>query len=343
MTLRRVLRTVVPLLALVVAGAASIPGAAAQTAANAPTLYQLSAASGYEDGCFDPCLCPVHITDGLAGTLRLTLAPPEPGYTVYRVDQVNWLVPGVDLRVSGSGTYRMSTDATRMQQLTLDLVIDGRPQQHFDSGLVMGGSAFPQIDITVSMNNLICHDTVFHVSAAPMNARPVPYGLFGSKYLEGCFGPCDCAVVSKPLQGRFGLVKIGGDKLGTDYAVVDLRWLVRQASTLPVSDSYPVTGFGIYRTRAGGGATTVMPSQRMTLFLSEAGGAPVRFDSGVVPGGEPGPGGGPPRRIDVDLAANGFACTDRVYSLHARRGTSATMDFGAIRVDPAPVPVTRVP
>ena len=311
-------------------------------------LYVLNPASGYEDGCWDPCLCPVHLTDGLAGTFRMRPAPPEPGFDVYAIDQVNWFLPQFDQRITGSGTYRIGGEFARMHQLVLDLVQDGRPLQHFDSGLILGGADFPAITISVSMNNYVCHDTAFHLAAAPVVPKLVPYGLFGSEYLEGCFGPCDCLVVSKPLHGRFGLMKLRSSNGGVegpsvDYAVLDVRWMVRSASTSPANDSYPVTGYGIYRTRPGGGVITVMPSHRMTLFLSENGRPPVRFDSGIVPGGEHGPGGGPPKRIDIDLAADGFACTDRVYSLNARRSNAATMDFGVIDSDPAPIPVTPVP
>lgn len=327
--------------------AAVTSGARAQSNAAPDSLYVLTPASGYEDGCFDPCLCPVHLTDGLGGTFRLRPAPAEPGYTVYTIDQVNWFLPQFDQRITGSGTYRIGGEFARTHRLTLDLLQDGRPLQHFDSGLVLGGDTFPAITISISMNNYVCHDTVFHVAAAPVNPKLTPYGLFGSKYLEGCFGPCDCAVVSKLLTGRFGLLRLGSHTGtaggGVDYAVLDVRWLVRSASTSPVNDAYPVGGFGIYRTRPGGGVTTVMPSHRMTLFLSENGAPEVRFDSGIVPGGENGPGGAPPKSIDVDLAADGFACTDRVYSVRSRRGNAAIMDFGAITADPAPIPVTPVP
>lgn len=319
------------------------PAAWAQSSnPTADVLYALSPASGYEDGCFDPCLCPVHLTDGLAGTWRLRPAPPEPGFEVYTIDQVNWFLPQFDQRITGSGTYRIGGEFARMHRLTLDLVQDDRPLQHFDSGLVLGGGEFPAITITLSMNNQVCHDTVFHVAAAPVYPRLVPFGLFGSEYLEGCFGPCDCLVTSKPLHGRFGLMKLRTDNLGTDYAVLDIRWLVRDQNATSTSGT-PVGGFGIYRTRPGGGVTTVMPSHRMTLFLSENGGAPVRFDSGIVPALQNGPGNGPPKRIDIDLAANGFACTDRVYSLSARRSNAATMDFGAIAPDPISIPVTPAP
>ena len=340
MTLRRSRFGFLAVTCLLLAAATSV--ARAQTSNTGDVLYALTQASGYEDGCFDPCLCPVHLTDGLAGTWRMRPATPEPGFAVYTIDQVNWFLPQFDQRITGSGTYRIGGEFALTHRLTLDLLIDGRPLQRFDSGLQLGGAEFPAITLTLSMNNMICHDTVFHVAAQPVTPRLVPYGLYGSEYEEGCFGPCDCAVVSRPLLGRFGLMKLRSDNLGVDYAVLDLRWMVRDANATSASGT-PVTGFGIYRTRPGGGVTTVMPSHRMTLFLSENGRPEVRFDSGIVPGGEHGPGGGPPRRIDVDLAANGFACYDRVYSLHARRSNAATMDFGAIRPDPVTIPVTPVP
>ncbi|HZN03824.1 MAG TPA: hypothetical protein VFD06_09595 [Candidatus Polarisedimenticolia bacterium] len=338
MTLRRL-----PLAILILA--CLLPAAVSEAPAQTNTtgvLYALSPASAFEEGCFDPCLCIVHYNDGLVGTWRLTPAPPEPQFAVYRIDQISWLVPGLDRRVTGSGTYRTGGEFARTHRLELDLTIDDQPPQHFDSGLQLGGAEFPAIALTVSMNNLVCHDTVFHVNAAPIVPKLVPYGLFGSTYDEGCFGPCDCAVVSRPLLGRFGLMRLRSDEEGIDYAVLDVRWM-RGSPTAVANDTIPVTGHGIYRTRRGGGITTVMPSHRMTLYLSENGQAPVRFDSGIVTGGEHGPGGGPPKRIDIDLAEHGFACLDRVYSLHARRRTAATADFGAIDADPAPVPVTPVP
>ena len=328
--------------AICLLSAAAVTGVQAQSSASSDVLYALTSEASYEDGCFDPCLCPMHFFDGLSGTWRMRPAPPESGFDVFTIDQVNWFLPQLDQRITGSGTYRIGGGATRMHQLTLDLVQDDRPLARFDSGLVLAGNEFPAITVTISMNNMVCRDTVFHVAAAPVTPRLVPYGLFGSEYLEGCFGPCDCLVTSKPLLGRFGLMKLRSDNLGTDYAVLDIRWMVRDANATSTS-GIPVTGFGIYRYRPGGGITTVMPSHRMTLFLSEDGRPEVRFDSGIVPALAHGSGGGPPKLIEIDLPENGFACTDRVYSLNARRSNAARMDFGAISADPAPIPVTPVP
>ena len=62
-----------------------------------------------------------------------------------------------------------------------------------------------------------------------------------------------------------------------------------------------------------------------------AGSGPTRFDSGIVAGD------GDVRRIDLDLAANAFACYDRVYSLHARPHKSANAGAALQRARPEPV------
>src|SRR5262249_20335180 len=54
------------------------------------TIYTLAPASGYQDGCFDPCACPVQLNGGLIGAFRLTPAPPDPsGYRIFQVSDLN--------------------------------------------------------------------------------------------------------------------------------------------------------------------------------------------------------------------------------------------------------------
>jgi hypothetical protein len=168
--------------------------------------------------------------------------------------------------------------------------------------------------------------------------RPVPYALgAASAYEEGCFGPCECAVNSLPLSGRFGVLKLRDTALETDWAVVDVRWLVRTSAATAAVTGTPVSGNGIYVTHKDGTA------QRLMLDLLENGAGPTPFDSGVVPGGQQGPDGGPPRRLDISVAANGFSCTDRVYAIHARRRDSASLDLGATSTEPVTIGVTPVP
>jgi hypothetical protein len=286
----------------------------AQTAIGVPqeSIYRLTQASGYQDGCFDPCACPVQLRGGLIGAFKMTPAPPDPLYRIFKISDLNWFVPEYGTWVTGTGTYKIGGEFALTQELSLDLKVADRDVQHYDSGLVPGGADFPAFDLTVSMNNMVCHDTVFHVAALPVSPVEVqPYSLYGSAYEEGCFGPCECAVASKPLGGRFGLLKIAGSDTAADFAVVNVQWLVRDPSSPTATSGEPVTGGGLYHL----GLST--HDQRMRLALLENGAGPTRFDSGTVPWKSP------LRRIDIDVAMSGFACYDRVYSIHAKGHSAA--------------------
>jgi len=304
----------------------------AQTATSPQsTLYRLSPKSGFEEGCFPPCECLVHLTDGLMGTFLMTPAAPDPLFQVFDVTEVNWLVPGLGYRVTGSGTYRIGGEFARMHQLQLDLKVADREVQHYDSGLIAGGAEFPAIVLSISMNKMICHDTVFNLEAKPVPATEiVPFVLRGSTYQEGCFGPCLCVVVSTPTDGRFGLLPLNETESEADFAAVDIRWVVRQSSTGTTIDKTSVTGYGIYRVFKN------LARQRMILDLIENGRGPTRFDSGDVPGGAD------RKRIDVNVAANGFACFDRVYSIHAKR-LARTAALPVLTPDPEPTPGVPLP
>lgn len=295
------------------------------------SLYMLTPDASFEEGCFPPCLCITHYYDGLIGTFRMTPAAPDPLYQVFNITEVNWLAPRLGHRVTGKGTYRIGGEFARMHQLQLDLEVGDRQVQHYDSGLIQGGAEFPGIDIAIAMNSMICTDTVFHVKAKPaLISQAKPYALLGSTYQEGCYGPCLCVVVSHPLLGRFGLLPLNETSQGGDYAVVGIDWRVRDANSTTVTDLKHTTGYGLYRFSRSDG------TQRMLLDLIEDGGGPTRFDSGTVPGG------GQLKRIDIAVAENGFACFDRVYSIHAkRRGNNA----GVQNVGPEPVtfPVSPAP
>ncbi len=286
------------------------PGLArAQTATASSQFYRLGDKSLFQQGCFAPCLCPILLSGPVEGTFRLTLAPPDPLFTVFQVTEVNWLVRmgDSDVRITGSGTYRVGGEFALMEQLQLDLKVDNQDVQQFDSGLVAGGSEFPAINLTIATHALTCNNMAITVAALPLpDAQIAPYRLSGSEYLVGCFGPCDCAVSFRPTDGRFGLVKLSQVNGAVDFAVVNVNWRIGSPSGI-LTDSVPVSGFGIYR------VVSATAMQRMLLDLTLDGKGPQRFDSGTVPGG------GDLRRIDVALAANGFACFDQVFELHARR------------------------
>lgn len=295
-------------------------------------LYVLTPEASFEEGCFDPCLCVVHHYDDLIGTFRMTPGAPDPLFQVFDITEVNWLVPGLGYRVTGSGTYRIGGEFARMHQLQLDLRVADREVQHYDSGLILGGAEFPALNLSIAMNGMICTDTVFHVRAKPAAASQIaPFYLrSSSSYQEGCYGPCLCVIVSHPLLGRFGLLKLGETDDVADFAVLRIDWRVRQPGTSPSTDDTRVTGYGLYRTFKTDGA------RWMLLDLIEDGRGPTRFYSGKVPGG------GHPKLIDIDVAENGFACYDRVYSIHARRRAGHSV-LRSVGPEPVTVPVVPAP
>jgi FlgD Ig-like domain len=147
----------------------------------------------------------------------------------------------------------------------------------------------------------------------PAGAAPRPYKLAeSSQFQTGCFTLCDCAIVSSPLLGTFGLDLVAPGPLFDEYRVVDVRWFL--------SDPAPnvaITGSGTYRV---GGEVAVQ--HQMVLDLSVAGGPVQRFDSGLL------------------TTTNGFPAIDIRVPLH---GDSACFDTVlVIQAAPAPLTATGV-
>jgi hypothetical protein len=277
-----------------------------------PTLYRLDKGSQYEKGCFGPCLCPVLFSEPARGTFVLTPRSFDGLFTWYTVSDVNWLVTlgGNDTFVTGSGTYRIGGEFALQQELTLDLQVGDDTVEHFTSGLVTGPAPFPDIAVTISIDNQTCFDTVFRVNASPVPPDQVrPYRLLdGSTFQRGCFGLCDCLVGPlQPIVGNFALVPLLPAPPWNEFAIIEVRWRVRSSSrTTAAASDIPVRGAGFY-TFGGDGP----PEQRLELLLKIDSESPARFDSGLVPGGGAFP------RIDSKISIGGATCFDTVIDLHA--------------------------
>src|SRR5205814_9645683 len=74
--------------------------------------------------------------------------------------------PGA-VAITGSGQYKIGGEFARMQQMTLDLVVEGQPVQHFDSGLVSASDPFPTIHVSCFLHPGQCYDSVVVVDATP--------------------------------------------------------------------------------------------------------------------------------------------------------------------------------
>ena len=135
--------------------------------------YVLEDGSVFEYGCFGPCACPV-ATFPLKGAFELKHSDFDGLFDNYEVSNIKWVIqrPGGELRISGSGKYRVGGEFAVLQQLSLELMVGGEPAQAFDSGVVPGGGGFPRIDIEVSVHGtLACFDTVIRVRAVPAVAN----------------------------------------------------------------------------------------------------------------------------------------------------------------------------
>jgi hypothetical protein len=308
-------RLIVPSLAwLLVSTSLLVSGisrASAQSDSPDTVIYRLKETSGFQRGCFAPCLCPVMESGSERGTFLLTFTGDDGLFRHYRVDDVSWKVatPSGELRVTGSGTYKVGGEFAIQHQLVLDLKVADRPVEHYDSGLVAGGGEFPAISITISVHGQVCFDTVFRIDAGPVPPEQIrPYRLIeGSTFQRGCFGICDCAVVDVPMWGGFYLVPVYKNPLFTEYSVVQVKW---QVGPDPISGStswLPVTGFGTYR--LGGEFAT---QQQMGLDLRVGTEAPAFFDSGNVAGGQDFP------RIVIELSHDDNSCVRTIFDVHAR-------------------------
>ncbi len=140
------------------------------TTAEANVLYTLAPGSTFQQGCVAPCLCPVGLSEEVSGTFLLAPSGSDPLFTTYQLNEISWTVFERDgspsHTIAGQGTYKLGGEVALMEELTLDLSIDGGVQQHFDSGLIPGGSEFPSLSISVSRGGS-CFNTWIKINASP--------------------------------------------------------------------------------------------------------------------------------------------------------------------------------
>ena len=178
-------------------------GAGPALADSPVVLYRLGGEYAFQEGCFGQCLCPV-LLGALHGTFGLTPAPPSGGLQIWTVSDVDWLVPQLGARLTGSGLYRLRPGPDPRQQLILDLSFDGGPVETYDSGMVAVDVPFPRIDVLVSLFDLQCWDRVLQVQAAPVT-RPIAFRFEGmvTTVFDG-LGALDGSVVpGAPLRGVY--------------------------------------------------------------------------------------------------------------------------------------------
>ncbi len=134
--------------------------------------YRLGYPSTYQEGCWDPCDCPIIEPQPLRGSFALVELADHGTVIEYGVVNADWRVLSAfeppSSRFDGFGRYtRISGVAGWIHRMELELSVDGEALTHFDSGLVNGSNAFPSIEILLSMNGLYCYDIALDIDARP--------------------------------------------------------------------------------------------------------------------------------------------------------------------------------
>jgi hypothetical protein len=156
--------------ALAIAALAGAPAVSHATPSDSSAVaYRFQGAPNRcEIGCQNPCDC-LTIQHLFAGGFVLVPSGTDPLFAGYDVAQFHATVgSGANaILVTGSGRYRVGGEVALVQQLTLDLSFGGAPAEHFDSGLVPLGAAFPVVSIACAVHGFFCYDTVLVIEASP--------------------------------------------------------------------------------------------------------------------------------------------------------------------------------
>lgn len=192
-------------------------------------IYELQDESMIEIGCQGPCACPVMTSGPIEG--RFVLTPIETGgdpFDRYAVTDVDWVVNDpVGYTFVGGGEYKVGGEVALQHQMILDLSVNGGPPQHFDSGLVGGGSNFPAIDISLAVNEFFCWDSVLVVSAAPTVVSVD----------AGDFSPPALSAVPNPFRQMTDISYVLSSPGPVDLRIYDVAG--RTIRTLAIAQWYP--------------------------------------------------------------------------------------------------------
>jgi hypothetical protein len=228
--------------------AVCVPPALAQQSPPFPIPYDLGPQTRYEEGCFGPCMCPILFQDQVKGGFTLSFSRFERPFILYDVKDIDWSLPQLGKRFTGSGTYMIGWRGYAQQRLQVDLGENGGPPEHFDSGIVPVTAPFPLIDVNISIHGFYCHDKAFYIKAKP--ARPVCMNMQ--------VDPSD--VSWDPFADSPGYDVVFGSlnrlrETGGDFTAATSGCLASAVASSPVTASAdpPVGEAFWYLARAGGG------------------------------------------------------------------------------------------
>jgi hypothetical protein len=173
-------------------------------------VYRLVRWSYFQEGCWDPCACPIREPVPTVGSFGLVPlpAPDETSASLplWAVVDLSWLILD-GTPVEGFGLYRASPDF-----MSLELAIGAEQSSHFETVLSSVDPAPPpQIRTQIAMNGLVCFDRTFGFAAVPDPCGLEPVGS-GDFDLDGvCNDTDNCPNRSNPTQADTSDSGVGDD------------------------------------------------------------------------------------------------------------------------------------
>ena len=105
---------------------------------------------------------------GTRGRFSLVSSGSDNLFDYYDIERISLVVgrdDDIQHRIKGRGTYMIGGEFALMHRMELLLSIDGGEVEHLDSGLVAGGSEFPEsISISLSRGS-VCFDIWMNIEA----------------------------------------------------------------------------------------------------------------------------------------------------------------------------------
>ncbi|HNS00210.1 MAG TPA: dockerin type I repeat-containing protein [Planctomycetota bacterium] len=244
------------------------------------TNYELLTGSLLRDECL---YCDrVPIVRPIRGTFALEAGEDICGSVNYRVLALEFASESNDYTVEGEGLWRYLVLADPLQEMELDIAVNGARKTHVVSGLVPMVQPPPLIRITVRDEDPRDpnHIYILEIFAAPAPVAWQTYRLAKESELIDDCPICNHVTVPVPITGTFLLGELpGGAGLDREYVVDKIAF-----ESADVTRPYTVRGGGLYR-RGSDAAKT----QSMALVVSVNTTAGIPLDSGFVPAPEPFP------------------------------------------------------
>jgi hypothetical protein len=259
--------------ASVLAAALSSAGLFAQD--EAPVEYDIRQGSFIRDDCWDCDRIPIQRP--LEGSFILTARPPMIGGQTFDVTSFDAASPEGDYLVKGSGTYSQIVTMEPLQEMVLDIEVNGVSGIQLRGGPNVRTAPEPAIDIEVREpgDRDPNHVVTIRIVAAP-RVKGVLYELSEESYFVDDCEICGRPSILIPISGTFLLGEIAGSPNPTSTYRVDAI----DFQGLDPHQDIVISGAGIYQQ---GGEVAIAQFMKLEIDVSSGGARVLESTDPAVP------------------------------------------------------------